>query len=443
MDFVKVEGKSFYCGKKEILFSGLGIGSWLNIEHFMAGIPTTDSQIRRTFGSVFTEETGREFFTRFTECFVTDEDFIFLKKIGVNLLRVPFHYHLFIDDQNPEVLKEEGFRIFDRLMMFSRKYQIYILPDLHSVPGGQNPDWHSDNQTGYPQFWYFKVFRDQMADMWQAIAARYKEEPYLLGYDLLNEPFLIPKEDRISQFYDEVTQAIRQVDQNHIIFLEGDFFAMDFSCIHSITDEQTALTFHYYPTVWNTELIDKDYDRNRRKAEFEKVFLNLIKIREQFDRPILCGEAGYDIDKEDLPFTIGLIEDTLEIFRKYKVSWTLWSYKDAQLIGIVYPKSDSPWMKLVSEIGGYWNHYLDTDIAQRVMEDLCGKHFPGASEEDRYHLRFAARAIVYHLQEKYWLKAELEKLTGAEVLALPESFLFQNCCYYEEYVTTLQKYSYE
>ncbi|MGF7142256.1 hypothetical protein HNQ56_000666 [Anaerotaenia torta] len=443
MDFVKIKGKSFYREGKEILFSGLGIGSWLNLEHFMIGIPTTDSQIRRTFDSVFTEETGREFFKRFTDCFVTDEDFAFLKKIGINLLRIPFHYHLFIDDQNPGVLKEEGFRVFDRLMELSRKYQIYLLPDLHSVPGGQNPDWHSDNQTGSPQFWYFKVFRDQMAGLWQAIAARYKEEPYLLGYDLLNEPFLIPKEDRIAQFYEEVTQAIRQVDQNHIIFLEGDFFAMDFCCFHEITDEQTALTFHFYPTVWNQELLDKSYSRERRKQEFEKVFLKLIQIREQFDRPILCGEAGYDMDREDISFTISLVEDTLELFLKYKVSWILWSYKDAQLIGIAYPKSDSPWMKLVSEIGGYWNHYLDIDIAGKVMDQLCAGNFPEATEDDRYHLRFAARAIVYRLQEKYWLKAALEKLTKEEILALPEAFLFQNCEYYEDYIRTLQNYIYQ
>lgn len=443
MNFVKVKGKAFYYGEKEILFSGLGIGSWLNIEHFMVGIPTTDSQIRRTFRSVFGEETAEEFFTRFTDMYVTEEDFIFLKKIGINLLRIPFHYHLFLDDQNPGVLKNEGFRIFDRLIELSRKYQIFILPDLHSVPGGQNPDWHSDNQTGYPQFWHFKVFRDQMITMWQAIAARYKDEPYLLGYDLLNEPFLIPKEDRISQFYLEATEAIRRVDNNHIIFLEGDFFAMDFSCIHEITDEQTALTFHYYPTVWSPELLNKSYDRDKRRQEFEKVFVNLIKIRDQFDRPILCGEAGYDIDKEDLPFTLGLIEDTLEIFLKHKVSWTLWSYKDAQLIGIVYPKSDSPWMKLVSKISSYWNHYLDIEIAQKGMEELCGKYFPEATEEDRYHLRFCERAIVYHLQEKYWLKPELLKLSKEELLSLPEAFLFENCCFYEDYAKTLQRYVYQ
>ena len=52
MDFVKVKGKEFYYKGKPILFSGLGVGSWLNMEHFMLGLPGTDTQIRKTFSQV-------------------------------------------------------------------------------------------------------------------------------------------------------------------------------------------------------------------------------------------------------------------------------------------------------------------------------------------------------------------------------------------------------
>lgn len=442
MSFIKVRGTTFVLDNKEIMFSGLGIGTWLNMEHFMLGIPTTDSQIRRTFCEVYGKEVSEDFFRSFTLNFVTDEDFRFLKEIGINLVRVPFNYQLFLDDQNPSVYKKEGFFYFDRLLELASKYQIYVLPDLHTVPGGQNPDWHSDNQTGCPQFWYFKIFRDQMVSLWQAIASRYKEEPYLLGYDILNEPYLIPKDDLIDQFYKDVTTAIRSVDQNHILFLEGDFFAMDFSCIHTITDEQTALAFHYYPTVWEPDLFHKDYDRNQRKQEFEKVFIKLIKIREQFLRPILCGEAGYDIDKEDLPFTMGLVCDTLDLFKKYMISWTLWCYKDAQFMGVVYPGSDTPWMKFINKIHTYWNHYQDTEIAKEEIDRLCSDYFSEASDEDKYFLCFRQRAIGYELQAHYWLKKELQNFPKEEIMKLPESFLMKNCSYYKEYAEVLRRFSF-
>ncbi len=158
MDFVKVKGKEFYYKGKPILFSGLGVGSWLNMEHFMLGLPGTDTQIRKTFSQVLGKEDGEAFFDSFILNFLTGEDFRFLKESGVNLLRVPFSYHLFIDDENPHTYKEEGFRYLDRLLALCREYEIFLMPDLHTTPGGQNPDWHSDNMTGVPQFWHFRIF---------------------------------------------------------------------------------------------------------------------------------------------------------------------------------------------------------------------------------------------------------------------------------------------
>lgn len=62
-EFVKVNGMEFTKAGKEILFRGMGIGSWLNMEHFMLGIPTPDNQIRKTVKEVFGKETA--------DCFLT------------------------------------------------------------------------------------------------------------------------------------------------------------------------------------------------------------------------------------------------------------------------------------------------------------------------------------------------------------------------------------
>ena len=154
-DFIRVEGEKFVREGTPILFKGLGIGSWLNIEHFMMGIPCTDQMMRESFVNVYGKECAADFFKRLADAFITEADFAYLHSLGIDLLRVPFNYRLFIDDEVPECLKEDGFAYFDRLISYGRKYDIYILPDLHTVPGGQNPDWHSDNRTGYTQFWQY------------------------------------------------------------------------------------------------------------------------------------------------------------------------------------------------------------------------------------------------------------------------------------------------
>ncbi len=441
MDFVKIRDEKFYFRGKAITFGGLGIGSWLNMEHFMLGIPTPEKQIIEAFEEVFGKEKSNHFFDDFIAYFVQEEDFRFLKETGVNIIRVPFNYHLFFDDTDLTVKKEKGFRYFDRLLALCRKYEIFLLPDLHAVPGGQNPDWHSDNQTGMPQFWHFEVFQNQMVELWREIAERYAQETWILGYDIINEPFLIPAEDgRLQKFYDKVTAAIREVDENHIIFLEGDFFAMDCSAIKELKDEQSAITFHFYPTVWEADLCDPDYPREKRRAIFEDRFVKMIEKMKKFGRPLLCGEAGYDIAGHNLAHVMDMVEDTLDLFKKYDISYTLWCYKDANFMGIVYPKKESLWMEFAQEMRTKWTHYGEMKMGRELVDKMCG-YFPGEVEEKlKYHLQFRQRALLYTLQKEQILKPQLTAYGWEKVSWMPQSFAMENCGYYKEYQELLQRY---
>ena len=460
-EFVQVRGKKFYKGDEEILFKGIGIGSWLNLEHFMMGIPGNDFQIRQSFADVYGKEAADRFFDRLVREFVSEEDFRFMKELGINLVRVPFNYRLFMEDEKPGEWRQEGFAYFDYLFRMAEKYEIYVLPDLHTVPGGQNPDWHSDNGTGYTLFWQYGIFRQQMVMLWKEIAARYRDEVYLLGYDILNEPFIIPDRidtgegedmatgffsaqasDFLPNFYAQVTEAIRSVDDKHIIFVEGDHFASDFDCLRGIADEQTALTFHYYPTVWYADLYDKDYDRKERAEKFEEVFRRLIRIREEFARPILCGEAGYEIATNGMEDTLPLIELTFRLFRKYAVSFTLWSYKDACFMGLVYPQQDSEWMQLAEKIRVRWDHHRAERQAMKGLEALLDGEYMEAGKEDRYILAFRQRALLYPLEQKYILKPLLAAYSENEMMKLPEAFRFENCGYHEEFARIYREFSF-
>lgn len=439
-DFIKVQGKEFVKAGAPIMFHGLGIGSWLNLEHFMLGLPTTDSQIRAAVAQVLGKETAEEFFHAFTENFVTEQDFQFLKECGINLIRVPFNYRLFLDDQAPEALKPEGFAILDRLMDLCERYGIYLLPDLHAVPGGENPDWHSDNSTGIPQFWHYKLFRQQMVKLWEILAGRWKNRACILGYDLLNEPWLMdaPKE-LLNSFYCDAIAAIRRVDQQHIIFLEGDNFAMDFDCITEIPDANTALTFHYYPTVWNADLLSGAYGREKRRQVFKDILIKLASIREEFRRPVLCGEAGYEIDKAHPDLSLDMLEDTLDLFDEAEISWTVWCYKDAQFMGLCYPKTGTPWMELAKKLGAYWSQDIEKAQANRVMDELVA--LPGLAEAEttlKYHMHFRQRGILYRFQLERLLKPALRELTREQLLELPNSFLFENCAYHQRFAELIK-----
>ncbi len=447
--FVRIDGEEFVKDGIPVLFKGLGIGSWLNLEHFMLGIPCTDQMMRESFANAYGKNTAADFFDHLADVFITEADFAYLQSIGVNLVRVPFNYRLFLDDNAPGHIKKKGFRYFDRLLSYGRRYGIYILPDLHTVPGGQNPDWHSDNRTGYTQFWQFKIFRDQMARLWGEIAKRYSEEEYLLGYDLLNEPYVISNrwyEDDscfIQDFYEEAAKEIRKNDRNHILFLEGDHFAMRFDCITRIPDDQTALMFHYYPTVWDAALYDKTYPADRRREVFERTFEELIAIRGRFHRPVICGEAGYETDWKDLDFTAMLIEETMRLFAKYQVSFTLWSYKDAAFMSLVYPSTTSEWMDLAREFRKVWDHNAESAISKREVETFCKNSGFSIQDEERDILAFRQRAILYSLEQKYLLENMLQTRNPEWVLSIPESFRYENCEHFKQYESLLKDFKFE
>lgn len=436
--FVQAKNKQLFFNGKALFLRGLGIGSWLNMEHFMLGIPTPDSMIRAAFQKVYGKTKAEQFFDDFFTCFMTREDFLLLKKIGINFIRVPFNHRLFLSEQTGEFI-EYGFTQMKNLLDLCEEFQIFVMPDLHTTPGGQNPDWHSDNRSGIPQFWEFSVFREQMTKLWGEFAKRFSSYEYLLGYDLLNEPSMASWEV-LNEFYQQTITEIRKFDSHHAIVLEGDKFAMDFSGLNHFQDHNLILSFHYYPTVWNDKLLDKEMPCEKRKKTFEEGLLRLLSIRDTFNLPVICGEAGYDLHPEDMAFCMELLKDTIGIFEKHQVNWAIWTYKDAAFMGLVYPAKDSAWMKLADRFRQNWTHYHEMEQGKRMIA-AAAEEFGGIEDELAYRLQFRMRAILYEMQSAAILIPTLKEIPFEEIQKAPQSFLLRNCQVWDCYQDLLRQYT--
>ena len=117
---------------RTVVLAGVGLGGWMNMENFITGYAGTESQQRRALRRVLGEEGYERFFARFLEVFFGDEDAAFLASLGLNSLRIPFNYHHFEDDDAPFVLKEDGFRLLDRVIEACADQGIYTILDLHA-----------------------------------------------------------------------------------------------------------------------------------------------------------------------------------------------------------------------------------------------------------------------------------------------------------------------
>ena len=202
-----------------------------------------ESGVRAAMRQAMGEESYEFFFDRWLHYFFTEEDAKLFKSLGLNCLQLPFNHRHFDDDRNSCVLKESGFKHLDCVIKIWADHEIYTILDLHSVPGGQNQDWHSDNPTKYAAFWDYKDHQDRTVWLWQQIAERYKVNTWIAGYNPMNEP-ADPSRTQLAPFYARLEKAVRAIDPNHILYLDGNTYAMEWdgfqevlpNCVYCIHD---------------------------------------------------------------------------------------------------------------------------------------------------------------------------------------------------------------
>src|SRR5215467_2122904 len=175
---------------KEFLIRGTNLGNWLVPEGYMFKFnkPNSPRLIHETLAELIGPDDLNAFWKKYLENYITAADIHYIKSTGMNSIRVPFNYRLFTEE---EYLGGHGearaFAILDRLMEWCRKENLYVILDMHCAPGGQTGD-NIDDGHGYPFLFDDEKAQQLTIHIWRDIANHYKNEPIVIGYDLLNEP---------------------------------------------------------------------------------------------------------------------------------------------------------------------------------------------------------------------------------------------------------------
>jgi len=439
-NLLKVSGDHIVNQKGEtITLRGFGLGGMLHMENFIDGYPSNEESMREGLLKVLGKKKYDLYFDNFLKSYFTEADAEYIHSLGLNLVRIPINYHLFEDDMNPGVIKEEAFKYLDNVIALCAKHQIYTIIDLHALPGCQNQHWHSDNPTQKAFFWVYKDFQDRALHLWEVIAEHYKDQPWIAGYDLINEP-ADPTGEKVIPYYKRLYDAIKKVDPNHIMFIEGDRYAKDFSKFTEVWDN-VVYTNHDYALPGFTgdypgEINGKYYDKNI----LEKEFLEKSEFMLKNKVPIWVGEFGpvYTNDPEKDETRYRVLKDQLAYYDKYKVSWCIWLYKDLGLQAIIHQKEDTPYMKLVSSFlkkkdslgADAWGS-SDKNIRQVMepIEELFKKEFPDYNPYPSGQERHIA-LLVRHILIAEALVPEycnlFKGLSDEELISIAHSFRFEN-----------------
>ena len=348
-NFLHAEGQNIVDGNgKNVLLRGLGLGGWMVQEGYM--LQTGDFAgpqhiIKQNTEDLIGKENTKKFYEAYLTNGVTKRDIDSLAAWGFNSVRLPMHYNLYtppIEDEKKDEIKwiEKGFQLTDDLLQWCKENKMYLILDLHAAPGGQGNDANiSDYDKSKPSLWESEANQKKMIALWRKLANRYKDEPWIGGYDIINEPNWNFTGENINGCDEtlnaplrtlmvNITKAIREVDRNHIIFIEGNCWGNNYEGIFPLWDDNTVLSFHKY---WNYNTI-----------ESIQKFLN---YRKEYNVPIWLGESG---ENSNVWF-----KEAISLVESNNIGWAFWPMKKVDNIAGVTSVTKNPDFEIIRN---YWEH---------------------------------------------------------------------------------------
>jgi hypothetical protein len=274
----------------------------------------------------------------YQDAYANSFDFDRLVEQGITVVRLPFYYRNFQDDEGRWINRRRlpRFEALDRVVNALADRGIYTLIDMHGAPGLQSAE-ATTGRAGFNKLFApdGEVYRQRTEDLWRVIAQHYRDNPWVLGYDLLNEPMgAAPHFELLANVYDRLYRAIRAVDPNHLIVMEGIWYTdPNQTPPQEVVDWDTLpppvhrgwtnvlYQFHFYH--WNS---DEHFPSHKAFID-QKLTAAAIK-QPQYNVPVMIGEFyGFNLKS--------IWDYYLNSFNSRQWSWTSWSYK--------YHDSPSTW----------------------------------------------------------------------------------------------------
>ncbi len=296
----------------------------------------------------------------------TDRDVRFLARNGINAVRLGVLFSGVMPE--PGRIDHDYLKSIDRIVRLLARKKIWVLLDFHQdafsekFAGEGFPDWAVNDdalpfvdlgsfflngqtpavQRNYDHLWNNDsppaadgTMWDYYRQAWVAVAKKWRSQPYLMGYDLINEPnagtqmatcanFLgCPVFDATLQaFYDHMRAGIRTVDRRNLVWYEPQYLfnAISASNFTHVDDPAVALSWHLYactPAFVEGGVVPGDPDCQ----------VNEPRVMDNADAQIAAMGAG------GLLTEFGAGDDLTDLARmtdyadKHLSGWMYWAYK--------------------------------------------------------------------------------------------------------------------
>lgn len=322
--YLKTQGHIIVNEKNEkVILRGMGLGGWMLQEGYMFRLGNIGQQykIRAKIQELVGPERTQAFYEEWLSSHTNKRDIDSMAAWGFNSVRLPMHFDLYTlpVDQEPvpgqNTWLDKGFALTDSLLSWCRANQLYLILDLHAAPGGQGKDLPiSDRHPEKPSLWESEANRSKTIALWRKLAERYANEPWIGGYDIINEPnwgFEDAADTRgtretknvpLKQLMQDITKAIREVDKKHIIIIEGNGFGNNYNGLLPAWDDNMVMSFHKYGNFTQVSSIQ-----------------HFLDLREKYNLPLWLGESGENSNN--------WYTNTIRMVESNDIGWAWWQLK--------------------------------------------------------------------------------------------------------------------
>jgi endoglucanase len=352
---------------QEVVLRGVNLGGWQVQEGYMLkpnygneGTGTQSLVKKGLFNQGQSDGQVESFYQQWRDNFFTKADIDYLKDKGFNCVRLPLHYELFLTASqravrtnvskgttsygdylnslrgwygNNQLFNDpstlEGVRLIDEVLSWCGANGMYVVLDLHAAPGAQGSDMNISDALVKDgnDFWNNQINQDIAVRLWSALSNRYKGDPRVAMYDVLNEPNNIPStstqngNQRLHDVMQRFITTIRGNGDTHLILLEGNGFGNDYNYMEKRTfTSATNLVYNSHRYSAGNYTIDNNVNSvDGGSPNSLRLIGNLTRFRTDNNVPIWVGETG-----ENSPEWMG---EAARNLNSVGIGWCHWTYK--------------------------------------------------------------------------------------------------------------------
>ena len=290
----------------------------------------------------------------------TQEDFDELASYGANYVNLS-HPGLFTE-RPPYEMDEQVQANLDRMIEMAAAADLFVVITFRTGPGRSDFTFYRDGAGDWfdPELLIESVWSDQAAqdawvEMWRYTAERYRDNPVVVGYDLMCEPnsngvvfemyepsdFYAEYADTIydwNRFYPRIVEGIRAVDSQTPILVGGMSWASVrwLPWLEPVDDPRIVYMVHQYepqesythqePPARNTYPGSFDLDWDDLPDTFDWDWLNahlapIDEFKARYGSPVSVNEFGIN---RWVPNAADFLRDEMGLFEQRGMNHAFW-----------------------------------------------------------------------------------------------------------------------